>query len=310
MERCAAFAREQVALLQEEENKIKTELELLWNKVGEGLGKAEDERDGRTLRPLLRRKSSSPVRIGGISSSLPAVSTMRGFAPSTYHHGPRTTGRAASPMHAPGRSGLASSVAVSGFHHPKSRYQDKARSPEPVTNGREPHSSVPLESDDVPDTPSTLSSGSVASDDSVDLPDTLRRNMNERIDISASLQVFNSVLEKEAAKKRAQAEAQESKGKAKEADKGESLSPEAKKKPTASSQSSRGNGEAKSQSDSVKNGEPKRERRRSGNKRVTFDVEPDVVTIKREITAEVDDDALSSGADGMSLDLPDGSNAY
>ncbi len=109
MDRFAAFAREQVSLLQEEENKIKTELEILWNKVDEGLRKAEDERDGKILAPLLRRRSDSPTRTGGLSSSLPAVSTMRGFAPSIYH-GPRASGGNVKSKACFSRSGLSSSV--------------------------------------------------------------------------------------------------------------------------------------------------------------------------------------------------------
>ncbi|KLO18060.1 hypothetical protein SCHPADRAFT_900052 [Schizopora paradoxa] len=301
MERCAAFAKEQVTLLQDEENKIKIELELLWNKVDEGLRKAEDERDGQTLGPLLRRRSDSPVRLGGISSSLPALSTMRGFTPSTYH-GTRVTTRTASSTHISGQSGLSSSVAVTGFYHPRSRYEDNAQRTSPIANGRQLHSSVTSTSDDISITPSTLSSGSTPSDESVDLPDTLRRNMNERTDISASLQVFNSVLEQEASKRQARAEVQKSKGKGKEVvkeeDPGRSL-----KKPSSVSKSSGKDSEADSQTGSAKSSEPGRERRRSGSKRVTFDVEPDVVTIKREVSAEVDDDPVTSGADDLIFEL-------
>ncbi len=317
MDRFAAFAREQVSLLQEEENKIKTELEILWNKVDEGLRKAEDERDGKILAPLLRRRSDSPTRTGGLSSSLPAVSTMRGFAPSIYH-GPRASGGTSSPRHASSRSGLSSSVAVSGFYHPRSRYQDKPRSPDTISNGGEPLNSLSLISDDVPNTPSTLSSSSTPSDGSVDLRDTLRRNMNERTDISASLQVF-SVLEQAASKKRTQADAQKSKGKAKEDVKEESLSPRAKKLENAprtsrkageSFPSKASTGDAETHADGAGGDESKRERKRSGNKRVTFDIQPDVVTIKREVASEVEDDPISSAADGVYLTRSKGPIIY
>ncbi len=69
-------------------------------------------------------------------------------------------------------------------------------------------------------------------------------------------------------------------------------------------------GDAETHADGAGGDESKRERKRSGNKRVTFDIQPDVVTIKREVASEVEDDPISSAADGVYLTRSKGPIIY
>lgn len=297
----AELVEKKVAEIEKIETELRSHVEALWRGFRQGVEKAEQDRNARA--PSTRHKDSGDWQEAetGSSKPPPALVSVRDFNPVPS---PR---RVASPTFMPRISSLSASLATSSFHHPKAQ-ADRSRnsvSHELSATDDNLHLSPP----DLSDTSSSLSSKTYsslssrssrslsirASTDGPTYLEPFRRNMNQANDTATSFRYF-TILEADTA--RSQRKTSETYG-----DDGHGaeikLSSEITAEPERSvngTKIERSNG---SRSSSRK-GRPKSSDRKAeeeavevspkGKRKVTFNVKPDVVTIKRSVDKENKDE--------------------
>ncbi|KAG6850623.1 hypothetical protein H0H93_010815 [Arthromyces matolae] len=236
---------------------LRRKVNSLWKRIREGINHIQ----GETGRPSVRRASASGSRerstINGLEQTGMPGSVIRSFVPVSV-----SRQRSSSP---PGlrMSALSASLATSSFHHPRAT----ASSPPPRQN----HDSSQM-SNGTSHSDSTGAS-SVAIPGSVNNVRDVRRNMSERMDMATSYKYFR-ILEEDTQRMRGRPLSK----KDDEPDRSEmtdsSLAPVVK-------DADKGATATLATSPPSPTGADKK-----GKRKVTFDIKPAVVTIKREVTAE------------------------
>ena len=294
----AKFAQEQLNRVEERENELKVQLDQLWMNAREGLRKAEHVRD--TSGPLLARRLSSASQSGGLPSSLSHSATIiREFRPSTYH-----VHRMENHVRAPASSALSASLATSAFHGPRSLQERVSvastdRRGEQLAGNEPPISQSPPPYASKPSSLASSSSTSLNAGFSASKPRSLARNMNTNQDTSVTYRYY--VIE-EQERERAKAKAlNSSSAKKQESDgvpqDGEGIQPTKGEAKTETSQLMQESGHQTV--GVVDTAAEKDQGLGKKSRKVTFDVKPDVVTIKREVTLEKEDPS-DLGQDGES----------
>lgn len=290
--RVEEFAKQQLAEVEAEEGKLKDQIERLWINVREELKKYERERDGDLVATWqARRRSMSPRGRSSSLSHSPAV--IRDFAPSTY------SGRRLSRSSAPRQSALSASLATSTFHHPRVR-QDDPPAASVVSESRNNMSSPPPYASN-PTSPVGSNSSSDSTSSSI-VARSLRRNMNGSIDTAATYRWY--VIEEQEAARRKAKERRRREGQ-EEANKTNQETTAHAKTGVLEQNTKSGNGEVKPEADDAPKAsgevatiEQSKVEGKKGKRHVSFKTEPAVVTIKREINNEKDQETTVEGAEG------------
>jgi hypothetical protein len=297
----AESVKKKVAEIEKIETELKSHVEALWRGFRQGVEKVEQDRNTRA--PSTRHKDSGNWQEAetGSSKPSPALVSVRDFNPVPS---PR---RKASPTFTPRVSSLSASLATSSFHHPKAQ-ADRSRnsvSHELSATDDNLHLSPP----DLSDTSSSLSSKTYsslssrssrsmsirASTDGPTYLEPFRRNMDQANDTATSFRYF-TILEADAA--RSQRKISERDG---DADHGLETKPDSEvtaepEKSVNGTKMERSNGSrSSSRKGRSKSGDRKPEEERvevspKGKRKVTFNVKPDVVTIKRLVDKENKDE--------------------
>ena len=266
------YAQAQLTQLEEEETKLKSQLEELWRHVKDGLRKAESLRDSK----LYGRRHSSVSGI--LSPAGPAISaSIRSFVPSTYRP-PRST--VASTIR---QSALSASLATTSFHHPRALQEARAQNDISTVHPLSTPSPPPYASN-----PSTLSSSS----ENGRLSRSLKRNMDITNDTAVTFRYY-TIEEQEAARRKARQDAEQDAAKKEngQTKSGANQIPESKQEVASSTPA----GHKKSSSVSKVEDSP---RKKTARRKVTFDAEPEVVTIKRDIKNEKESYDTSEKGEG------------
>ncbi|KAL5508263.1 hypothetical protein ACEPAH_5882 [Sanghuangporus vaninii] len=284
------FARQELARLEEHETNLRMQLERIWWIVKEGLKKAEQERDASLLLALKsRRRSMSPHHPRSSTGDIGSV-VVRNFVPSTYH-----TPRAirSSSAHT---SALSASLATTSFHHP--RAQQHARSdladvrdhPALLTPSPPPYTSNPSSSRSRSESESPTASIAIASR-------SFNRNMNESNDAAATYNFF-VIEEQEAARRKTKERAEKNRNNEVTREKKDALDPDSRKQVPAPTPQAEEKRDAASTNDKLTDPKKKDSRRK-----VTFNIEPNVVTIKRDIIAEAEEEQLPEKGEDLLFEM-------
>ena len=291
--------KEKVAEIEKTEAELRTHVEALWRGFREGVEKAESETGARAA--VTRHKDGSNVE--ATNSKLSPPVTVRDFNPIPS---PR---KVASPTSAPRISSLSASLATSSFHHPRAqadRVQDFLSHGE-STIGQSPRFSPPYLSDPSSSLSSKAysslsspSSKSISIRASVDGPTYLepfRRNMDQTNDVATSFRYF-TILEADTARTQQKAGLAQA-----EVTKPDNDITEEIEGSTNGNKLERLNGSSSSQKRS-KSGDEKAEKvvdeaSPKAKRKVTFDVKPDVVTIKREVNGEHKGESAERASEGQ-----------
>ncbi|KAF8165661.1 hypothetical protein B0H34DRAFT_649701 [Crassisporium funariophilum] len=281
-QRIAEIVKAEIAGIEAKERDLKRQVEVLWKKFRENLRTVQQERSSNAS-SIVRSPASRTGGFvaAGLTSPVTTTSsvTIRNFVPE-----PIRPILSASPS-APRMSALSASLATSTFHHPRAR-QSQSRSP-PATESSGSHGSGSSRTLSTGSGSLTLVQSTVPVEDSNVLQ--FKRNINDTINTNASYRYFVNLEEDMARYKRSQEEA-----KKKQQDEEAAKHPQQAGPSSKSTQTLGTNGKKKTktvqtlQSPTVDEttkpeGETTPSRGRDkGKRKVTFDVEPAVVTIKSE----------------------------
>ncbi|GLB34123.1 hypothetical protein LshimejAT787_0110070 [Lyophyllum shimeji] len=283
---------------------LRRKVDVLWKKFRENLSRIQPETELRTgRRATSTSRSRERSAVSGLEASITGTPiAVRNFIPTSV-----TRTRSSSPP-APRVSALSASLATSSFHHPKAR--STARSPPPdIERTSSPVSTAsPRTGSATLVSPPLLDASNVVK---------IRRNIDERVDTATSYRFFLT-LEEDMARLRGRRLVSE----------GSQPSPTQTQQngPPLASGSNIINGDksqkqlSESQLDlkeSIAQTEGQREEgeitpsrgqeKSKGKRKVTFDVKPAVVTIKREVEAEKEEEEALANEDerDMIFDLED-----
>ncbi|KII95290.1 hypothetical protein PLICRDRAFT_34131 [Plicaturopsis crispa FD-325 SS-3] len=319
----AQIVREKVAAIERAEAELRRDVETIWRKFRQGVDKAERENPST---PSLQHRESEGWHVGNNSIPGTPAGASQGTPVSIreFVASPNPPVRAASAQPSR-RSTLSASLATSSFHHPRAAQE---QSPPRSTQVTRPRSPPPYSSN--PPSPYSATSPTISSSSrsstsigghSIARP--FRRNMDQANDTATSFRYF-SILESEGARFR------ENKSTTNGKPTSPARSPVTTAKPTVTaesaaesstaisnghsdkSSSSRGRSRSRGRHHSTDTPQappaPNQENGVKGKRKVTFDVVPNVVTIKREVLAEqAEEDAsrASLDAEDMIFDLED-----
>ena len=308
--RVAKFAQNQLFQVEALETELKIQLDQLWGSARDGLRRAEHERDA--ISPHSIRRLSSPSRSGSISSSVPQGTTVvREFRPSTYH-----AHRSENRPHAVTTSGLSETLAATS-HFPRSLHERSAAQ-STVHPERQLVASDTATSQSPPpyaSNPSSLGTGSDASPTSgislvSNRPRSLARNMNVEQDTSVTYRYY-VIEEQEKARARAKALDSSSGNAQKQGEQSlpikecvEETVESSVTQPSVVGELAKYPSKPQSSKPVTEATEPIADTLKTPDKKsrkVTFDVKPDVVTIRRDIDAEKEDVVGSVLDDGKSI---------
>ena len=280
------FARQELARLEDHETNLRTQLERIWWIVKEGLKKAEQERDASLLLALKsRRRSMSPHR-PSISAGEAGSMVVRNFVPSVTYHAPRAIHSSAARP-----SALSASLATTSFHHPRAQHDTRSDANDvrgrlaPLTPSPPPYTSNPASSRSGSESPTNpIAIGSRSS----------KRNIDESNDAAVTYRFF-VIEEQEAARRKAKEQAERNRNN--EVVQGKKGPP----RPDAEKPAPNSTPKAEDKRDLVapQNDKVTSPKKKDGRRKVTFNIEPNVVTIKRDITAEAEEEQLPEKGEGM-----------
>ncbi|KAL5488063.1 hypothetical protein ACEPAI_6171 [Sanghuangporus weigelae] len=288
------FARQELARLEEHETDLRTQLEHIWWIVKEGLKKAEQERDASLLHALKsRRRSMSPHYPPSSADDMGSV-IVRNFIPSTYHT-PRAIRSSAART-----SALSASLATTSFHHP--RAQQDIRSdlagvrdhPALLTPSPPPYTSNPSSSRSGSESELPTASIAIASR-------SFKRNMDESNDAAATYRFF-VIEEQEAERRKAKERAEKNRNNEVTRENKDAPDPDSRKQASAPTPQAEEKRDAASTNDKLASPKKKDIRRK-----VTFNIEPNIVTIKRDIIAEAEEEQLPEKGEDLLFEM-DGVN--
>ncbi|KAG6891697.1 hypothetical protein C0992_010100 [Termitomyces sp. T32_za158] len=263
----------------------------LWKRVREGVSKMQHVSD----HPNVRRTSNSGSReraaINGresTSSGTPGVSAIRDFLPTSA-----SRPRASSPP-APRVSALSASLTTSSFHHPRARA---------TATSSPPSDDCASSSTRTSNSDTTAASLTIGVPHSVDNVHRMRRNINDGLDMSTSHRYF-LVLDQDQARKRGRPLT-----KPEDVPDQSQVAGDSRKPIVIKDDDKQQEKQSESNNGPVS---PSHAADKKGRRKVTFDVKPAVVTIKREVTAEEveDEENATKGNTDMIFVLEDLEGAH
>ncbi|KDR84066.1 hypothetical protein GALMADRAFT_151088 [Galerina marginata CBS 339.88] len=279
-QRISDFVKAETAGIEVKEKELKSQVESLWKNFRQHLSTVQQ--DGNRPANLAR----SPTRVRDISSNgftspsqVSASVTIRSFVPQPISPAPLTTSSSL-----PRLSALSASLATTSFHHPREAQGEPSSVSE--YNGSVGSSSSTLS------TPRSGSSTLVHPAPRADATNVLqyKRNINDAINTQVSYRYLINLDEDMARYKRSQEEALKKQREAEMANRTQDAGPSHDHRPTSPNgdtrsgkfqpvdpQSSTAEGTANPESEET----PSRGRDK-GKRKVTFDVEPAVVTIQNK----------------------------
>ncbi|KAF9651124.1 hypothetical protein BDM02DRAFT_977785 [Thelephora ganbajun] len=285
----ARVTQEKLAEISARETRLRQQTESLWSQFRQGLEQfGGDKKDHQGH----GRKESGKWNGHGNSPSPGALVTINDFVPTPAVH-QRLSGGDLTPK----ASALSASLATSGFHHPRERAsQNLPSSPRP---------SALSETVTSPDTASsTTLTDYIELDETNDILEPFRRDMSDSKDLATSLLVLNLEAEIERRRRAARPEtAPESSAQgAQQPDTTVTEVTQSNKDTTrvvngverSPTQSPQPNPDRTASETELTSPKAKK-----GKRKVTFDVQPDVVTIKRDVTKEQEADQIDARANGQ-----------
>ncbi|KAF8076721.1 hypothetical protein FPV67DRAFT_1618603 [Lyophyllum atratum] len=300
--------------LENTDAELRRKVDALWKKFRQNLSRIQQEankpstRRSSTRRPTSGSRSRERSAASGLDLSAAGSPTpVRNFIPTSV-----SRARSSSPP-TPRVSALSASLATSSFHHPRARSTATSpppasdRSPSVVSNGSSRSGS------------STLGSTTVVSSQTIDASNVLkvRRNINDAIDTATSYRFFVTLEEDmerlrgrrqvaEGSQSRPDQTQQDGPSRASGSTNGDITQKQpSESRPNVEKSAPQSQGQAQAEEGEAS---PSRGREKSkGKRKVTFDVNPAVVTIKREVNAEKEEEeALANEEDrDMIFDLED-----
>lgn len=279
----ARVTQDKLAEIKAHETRLRRQTESLWSQFRESL-----EIFGGDKRNQLNhgRRESIKWNGQGNSPSPGALVAINDFVPSPALH-QRLNGGDSTPK----ASALSASLVNSGFHHPRERKTQKS------------HSSISNSSETV-SSPVTASSLALANDTEEDQPNDIlepfKRDMSDSKDLATSFLVLN--LEAEMRRRRAAKPENVPESSARGAPQPDTLAAEAaqpNKDTTNAINRSLTQSPQPNPDQSVSETELTSSRAKKGKRKVTFDVQPDVVTIKREAANKQEANQSDVGTDNQ-----------
>ena len=270
----ARVTQEKLAEISAHETRLRQQTESLWSRFRQGLetfGGDKKDHQGHGW------KESGKWNDHGYSPSPGALVTINDFVPtSTVHQ--RSNGGDSTPK----ASALSTSLATSGFHHPREREtQNLVNSPLSSTTSNPPETPIS------PDTASSATmTNYIKADEANDILEPFKRDMSDSKDLATSLLVLNLEAEMER-RRRANRTETVPESSAQGAQQPDTTVTEVTKDTTKAvngvdrnlTQSPQPNGDQ-----SASETEHTSPMAKKGKRKVTFDVQADVVTIKRDVT--------------------------
>lgn len=285
------MTQEKLAEIRVHETRLRQQTESLWSQFRQGLDKfGGDKKDHQSH----GRMDSGRWNGQGNSPSPGASVTINDFVPTpALHHrlsGGDTTPRA---------SALSTSLATSGFHHPWERGgQHPSRSPQPPAPSNLP---------EITKSPSTASSTTltnhIKSDETNDILEPFKRDMSDAKDLATSLLVLNLEAEMERRRRHSRPETLPESS-AQGAHKSDTTPAEVTRPNEDTTKVINGVDRSLTQSPQPKPSQSASETettspKAKGKRKVTFDVQADVVTIKRDVTKENQANQINARVNGQ-----------
>lgn len=292
----ARVTQEKIAEIRAHETRLRQQTESLWAQFRLGLEKfGGDKRDHQGH----GKRESGKWNVQGNSPSPGALVTINDFVPTTGVH-PRSNGGDLTPK----ASALSTSLASSGFHHPKER---GARS---LSNSPQPP--VISDSTELPMSPDTASSATmtnyIKADEANDILEPFKRDMSDSKDLATSLLVLNLEAEMER-RRRSNRTGTLPESSARGAQQSHTTVAEVTQSNKDTTKVINGVDESPSQSPPPNPDQSSSEteltgpKAKKGKRKVTFDVQADVVTIKRDVTKEQEAGQVGARINGQTQGL-------
>ena len=290
----ARVTQEKLAEIKAHETRLRQQTESLWSQFRQGL-----ERFGGDKRNHLNHGRKEGAKWNGQGEGSPspgAFVAVNDFVPSPALH-QRLNGGDLTPK----ASALSASLVNSGFHYPRERRtQDSSTSPPPtiLSNPSETGTS-----------PATASSPTLTNfielDQTNDILEPFKRDMSDSKDLATSLLVLNLEAEMERRRRAARLETvpESSAQGAKRPDTPVAEATQPNEDITKATNGIDRNLTQSPQPNAASEAELTNPKAKKGKRRVTFDVQPDVVTIKRDVTKEQEANRLEARANGKSEGL-------
>lgn len=307
----AETVRAKVSEIEGAESELRRHVEVLWKQFRTGINQVEKERNQTVLVPgrsssRSRERDTWPSAANGVaSSSYGTPFAVRDFTPVSLN----AVSPARPSNNSTQRSALSASLATSTFHHPRERSGQASSPPSARPLSSKSNGSNGSGSSHTLSSPS--GSSTLAKSVSVEGNNVLqfRRNTDDAINTAASYKYFLN-LEEDIARHKAANQKQQGTNETQVAGPSQLASntdANGSKKPrkVAESQSSADDPETKkvdSDGRSISRGREKVSSK--GKRKVTFDVQPAIVTIKREMNAEKEEEAALANQDAGGMWLP------
>ena len=292
----ARAMQEKLAEIRAHETRLRQQTESLWSQFRQGLEKFGGDKKDHLGHG---RKDGGRWNGQGNSPSPGVLVTISDFVPTHAPH-QRPNGGDSTPK----ASALSTSLATSGFHHPRER-----GSPNSSSSPQPPPTPNPS---DVITSPSTASSTTmtnyIKSDETNDILEPFRRDMSDSKDLATSLLVLNLEAEMQR-RRRANRPETVPESSAQGAQQPDTTVAEATQSNKDTIKSINGVDRSLTQSpqpnpdQSASETETTSPKAKKGKRKVTFDVQADVVTIKRDVTKEKEADQINARANGQAEGL-------
>ena len=288
----ARVTQEKLAEIRAHETQLRQQTENLWYQFRQGLEKfGGDKRDHQGH----GRRESGKWNAQGNSPSPGALVTINDFVPTPATH-QRSNGGDLTPK----ASALSASLVTSGLHHPRERGTPNLSSTPPL-----PAISDPSEP---PISPATASSTTmtnyIKADESNDILEPFKRDMSDSKDLATSLLVLNLEAEMERRGRVSRTETAP-KSSAQGAQQSDTTVTEATQSNKDTTKVINGVDRSLTQSPQPNPDQPASEteltspKAKKGKRKVTFDVQADVVTIKREATKQQEANQINARVNGQ-----------
>ena len=286
------MTQEKLAEIRAHETRLRQQTESVWSRFRQGLERfGGDKRDHQSH----GRKEGGKWNGQGNSPSPGVFITINDFVPTPAVH-QRSTGGDSTPK----ASALSTSLATSGFHHPRERgTRDLSSSPQPPTIS-DPSETIP--------SPATSSSTTVTNyiklDGANDILEPFKRDMSDSKDLATSLLVLNLEAEMER-RRRVNRPETIPESSAQGAQQPDTTVTEVTQSNRDTTNVINGVDRSLTQSPQPNPDQPASEseltspKAKKGKRKVTFDVEADVVTIKRDVTKEQEANRMNARVNGQ-----------
>lgn len=286
----ARVTQEKLAEIKAHETRLRQQTESLWSQFRQGL---ENFGGDRRNHPIHGRKEGARWNGQGNSPSPGTFVTVNNFVPTPAHH-QRPNGGDSTPK----TSALSASLVNSGFHHPR-KSQNLSSSPRPSSVSNPPETIA----SPVTDSSLTLTNF-IEIDETNDILEPFRRDMSDSKDLATSFLVLNLEAEMERRRQAARTETIPESS-ARGAQQPDTTVAEVTQPTEDTTKVINGIDRTLTQSPrpdpdhSTSETELTSPKGKKGKRKVTFDVQPDVVTIKRDVTKEQEANRLYASTNGQ-----------